>query len=517
MIEPLLAGLASRTIAEVGAGHGRLTARILRAATRADMTIHAIEPEPTAELLRLARTDPRVEVHATHGADALGRIGAVDLVLLDGDPNWSTTRAELDVVVARSREAGVPAPVIVVHNVHWPFGRRDGYHAADRPAASLRRPSAQAGLIPGRSRPADDGVRLVPFVALDEGGERNGVLTAVDDFLADDRGRWELVDLPGYGGTAVLADTARLQYDPQLRAVLATLRSPDAVRRAARRAEAGRIDAELRALATAADSASLDMLRASERRLERELATARAELAAARPSGAPGASPELLAAQLAALGDERDRLREEVRELLEHRAANLAGRRQLERLEAALAQHERSAAQIAAERDEQGRAAAELRVRLEHARGELDARSRALEEATGALTASRRSVEEQTRRIAELGDTERLLTGRLLHLEDNVAAAHAELAESRAATAELAQRVEHARRCERQAAELVRAARSTRRARFAGAVWRAFGRSERAAPARLERALALLDRDERGLAAGAEADPTPESDPLTAR
>ena len=42
--------------------------------------------------------------------------------------------------MARSREAGVPAPVIVVHNVHWPFGRRDGYHAADRPAASLRRP-----------------------------------------------------------------------------------------------------------------------------------------------------------------------------------------------------------------------------------------------------------------------------------------------------------------------------------------------------------------------------------------
>jgi len=139
VIEPLLAGLGSRTFAEVGAGHGRVTARILRAATRGDITIHAIEPYPTPELLRLAREDPRVEVHAARGADALGAIGAVDLVLLDGDPNWSTTHAELAVVAARSREAGRPTPVIVVHNVHWPFGRRDGYHAAHVPEAALRR------------------------------------------------------------------------------------------------------------------------------------------------------------------------------------------------------------------------------------------------------------------------------------------------------------------------------------------------------------------------------------------
>ena len=480
VIEPLLIGLGSRTIAEVGAGHGRVTARILRAATRGDITIHAIEPYPTPELLRLAREDPRVEVHAARGADALGAIGAVDLVLLDGDPNWSTTHAELAVVAARSREAGRPTPVIVVHNVHWPFGRRDGYHAAHVPEAALRRPSAEAGLLPGRARPADD------------------------DFVAGDRGEWELVELPGFGGTAVLADTARLAHDPRLRGVLAALRSPDAVRRAGRRAEAGRIEAELRTLATATESAALETLRASVRRLERELAAATAH------------GGEVLATRLATLGDERDRLRGEVRELLEHRASDIAGRRQIERLEAQIAQHERAAAQIAAERDEQGRAATELRVRLEHARTELDARGAALEEATGALAAARRSRDEQTRRIAELGETERLLTGRLVHLEDNVAAAHAELAESRAARSELAQQVAHARRCAQQAAEFVRAARSTRRARFGAALWHAVGRSEHAAPVRLDRALALLDRDERRLTAGAEAAPAPESDPLTA-
>ena len=323
VVEPLVVALASPTIAEVGAGHGRLTTRILRAATHGDLTIHAIDPSPAPALLELARTDPRVAVHATAGVEALGRIGAVDLVVLDGDPNWATTVAEIEVVVARSREAGVAAPVIVVHNVHWPFGRRDGYHAAAVPVAPLRRPAVAAGLTPGRSRPGDHGLRPVPFVALDEGGARNGVMTAVEDFVAGDRARWDLVELPGFGGTAVLADQARVAHDPRLRGVLAALRAPDAVRRAGRRAEAGRIEAELRALALATDGeAALDALRARTDALERELtaATSRAERAERTPPTPAGANPgELEGGSRRSPGARR--LRREVRELIGPRLA----------------------------------------------------------------------------------------------------------------------------------------------------------------------------------------------------
>ena len=440
--------------------------------------------------------------------------------MLDGDPNWATTVAEIEVVVARSREAGVAAPVIVVHNVHWPFGRRDGYHAAAVPVAPLRRPAAAAGLTPGRSRPGNQGLRLVPFVALDEGGARNGVMTAVEDFVAGDRAQWDLVELPGFGGTAVLADQARVAHDPRLRGVLAALRAPDAVRRAGRRAEAGRIEAELRALALATDGeAALDALRARTDALERELtaATSRAERAERTPPTPAGADPAELEERITALLEEREGLHREVRELIEHRASHAAARWRIDLLEADLVKREQASAQLAAERDEQARASTEAQVRLEHAQSELETLRHALADATAALAESRARGEERALRITELADTERLLSGRVLHLEDSVGAAHAELADARAGAAELLQRVEHARRCDRQAAELLRATLSTRRARFAAAMRRAFGRPERGLSARLEAALALLDRDELTPDARSRPDRDPDSSRLTAR
>ena len=345
-------------------------------------------------------TDPRVELHAADGVDALGRIGAVDLVLLDGDPNWSTTHAELDVVVARSREAGVPAPVIVVHNVHWPFGRRDGYHAADRPAAPLRRPSARgrADARPVAARRRRRAARAVRGARRGRRAQRRA-----------DRGRGLPRRRSRPMGARRPAGLRRHRGAGRHGAPARTTRScAPCSRRCARPTRCGVPGGARRPAASTPScgrSRRRPTARAStccappQRRLERELATARAELAAARPSGAPGASPELLAAQLAALGDERDRLREEVRELLEHRAANLAGRRQLERLEAALAQHERSAAQVAAERDEQGargrRAARAPGARPGRARARAAGRSRrrpARSPRAGAASTSRRAA-----------------------------------------------------------------------------------------------------------------------------
>jgi len=516
VIEPVVAGLDPRTIVEVGAGHGRLTARVLAAST-ADVTIHAIDPCPAAGLLRLAESDSRVHLHAARAIEVLGRIGAADLVLLDGDPNWATVQAELKLVVARSREAGVPAPVIVVHNVHWPFGRRDGYHEQHAPGPDLRRPATEAGLEPGRSRPSEAGLPLAPFVALEEGGAHNGVLTAIDDFVIEDRGEWEFIDLPGFGGTAVLADRAQLATDVRLRAVLTALGSTAALRRAGRRAEAGRLEAEVR---VGGLGDTLDELRATASRLERELASAaaRAQQATTELAAYAGPGREALEAQLLAVRDERDRLHAEVRELFGYRTSHAEARRQIERLEAGLSQRERSLADAAAERDEGARLAIEARVRLEHAQSQLDAERGARDEAAAALAESRRSEDEQMRRIGELVETERLLSGRVLHLEDSVGAAHAELAEARARAAELYQRVEHARHCDRQVAELIRQSRSTRSARLGAAARRAFGRAGRGCDEQLARALALLERDGRMLAPGTRAsrDVDSEADPLIA-
>ena len=186
VVAPIVEALTPRTIAEVGAGSGRLTRRMLAARGAANATIHAIDPCPAFDPDELAPGDARLVLHTDHSLAALPRIGPVDVALLDGDPNWYTVHAELELLAASARDADRPPPVVVVHNVHWPFGRRDGYHdPATIPEEALH-PHAAAGLLPTRSEPGPDGLVLVPFVATQEHGKRNGVLTAVEDFAAAD-------------------------------------------------------------------------------------------------------------------------------------------------------------------------------------------------------------------------------------------------------------------------------------------------------------------------------------------
>lgn len=486
VIEPLLEALAPRMIVEVGAGHGRLTARLLQVMRSEEAVVHAIDPRPQPGLLRLARTDARVRLHELPGVEALASLGAADLVLLGGDPNWSTVRAEIESVIERSRDADVAPPVIVVHNVHWPFGRRDGYHVA--PDAPAHHPVVDSGLAPGRSQPTDGGLRLTPFVAVGEGGERNGVLTAIDDFIADDPADWELIEIPGYGGTAVLASAARAGRDARLSGVLATLRSSDAMRRAGRRAEAGRIEAEIRAIAAQAGGAEHDELRDTAARLEAQLAAA-AESSATELAAAAASSAELRA--------ERDRLRGEALELRRHRAGGEAAQARVERLQADLAEHDRLRAEAAAEHNEQTRAAIDACVRLEYAESDLQSSRAAVDKANAALADQRRAADDLTRRVGELTESERLASGRVLHLQDSLGAAQAELQDAQAQLAELRQSLQHARASDRQAAELVRAARSTRRLRLVFAVRRLLGLQAGGTAARLDHALAVLERDER--------------------
>ena len=54
-------------------------------------------------------------------------------------------------LAATAREAGAPLPVCFLHDVGWPYGRRDLYYAPERIPEEFRQPWAQKGL---RLRPA---------------------------------------------------------------------------------------------------------------------------------------------------------------------------------------------------------------------------------------------------------------------------------------------------------------------------------------------------------------------------
>src|SRR5690606_11462153 len=114
---------------------------------------------------------------------------------------------ELSLLARTAREAGRPLPVLIMHDVCWPYGRRDLYYAPERIPDEFRQPHDQRGVVRGkRELVSRGGVNPTMHNAVSEGGPRNGVMTALDDFLSEYGQPVRRVLLPIYFGLAIVAD-----------------------------------------------------------------------------------------------------------------------------------------------------------------------------------------------------------------------------------------------------------------------------------------------------------------------
>jgi hypothetical protein len=100
-----------------------------------------------------------------------------------------------------------------MHDVGWPAGRRDMYYAPEQiPAEHLHSHSYEAGAELGRAELVERrGFRGMGHFALAQlsGGPRNGVMTAIDDFLAEalrDGKEYGFAEIPAVFGLGALFD-----------------------------------------------------------------------------------------------------------------------------------------------------------------------------------------------------------------------------------------------------------------------------------------------------------------------
>ena len=178
----VLDAAGARSVAEIGAENGLFTEELLAWADHGDRTITAIDPAPRQRLRDLAGTRPELELIVATSHDALPGVELPDAVIIDGDHNYFTVSGELRLIAERAPDAKLP--LLLVHDIGWPLGRRDSYHDPARVPDEHRQPLARdAFLAPGNPGVARDGL-YYEYTAAEEGGPRNGVLTAVEDFLA---------------------------------------------------------------------------------------------------------------------------------------------------------------------------------------------------------------------------------------------------------------------------------------------------------------------------------------------
>jgi hypothetical protein len=193
------AGVSS--VIEVGAERGRLTQELLRWAAPSGARVTAIEPAPISDLLELVEEHPDLEIVQETSLDALEHLPIADAVVLDGDHNYYTLSNELRLIAERAPEGRMP--LLVFHDVCWPLARRDQYAAPDRIPEEHRHPYGEdIKLVPGNPGTAERGL---PFEwgALEEGGPRNGVMTAIEDFMSGHDGL-RLAVIPIFFGCGLL-------------------------------------------------------------------------------------------------------------------------------------------------------------------------------------------------------------------------------------------------------------------------------------------------------------------------
>ena len=221
VVAPLVKATGAQRVVEVGALRGETTAKMFDQLGPTS-ELHVIDPLPQFDPEEHERQFPgRYVFHRALSHEVLPDLPPVDVALIDGDHNWYTVYHELKMLDATARRAKRHLPLLVLHDVGWPYGHRDLYYEPSQIPEEFRQPHARAGLAPGYHHVLPEGGFNADLDnAIDGGGPRNGVMRALEDFLEEYDRPYRLAVLPFYYGLAIVVDEARLAEQPQIARIL---------------------------------------------------------------------------------------------------------------------------------------------------------------------------------------------------------------------------------------------------------------------------------------------------------
>ncbi|MET0306461.1 MAG: class I SAM-dependent methyltransferase [Solirubrobacterales bacterium] len=229
VVRPFLVALRACAVIEIGADTGKMTKPLLEFATATNAVVDVIDPTPKFDVAEFEEQfGDAMRFHRARSHDVLEAITPADVVLIDGDHNWYTVHGELQRLESVARNAKREFPLVMLHDIEWPYGRRDLYYDPESIPEAWRQPWANGGVVWGEAVLSQTlGMNRHCAHALEEGTPRNGVLTAVEDFLTETSMQLEFQIVPGHYGLGILIPAAVLDAQPAVRAQWERLASPE--------------------------------------------------------------------------------------------------------------------------------------------------------------------------------------------------------------------------------------------------------------------------------------------------
>ncbi len=201
ILKPFITECGYQHVCEIGASEGQGTHKLLEIDS---IDIAVVDPCLDTDLSQKFRDNKRISLCQGLSLDVLGRISnQFDCFLIDGDHNWYTVYNELRLIDERGliTEGGT----IFFHDVCWPYGRRDMYYQPEQIPKEFVHPYEKQGIVYGQSELSSRSkVNAEYYNAVYEGGPRNGVLTAIEDFLKESVGQYRFFCLKKEFGLGVL-------------------------------------------------------------------------------------------------------------------------------------------------------------------------------------------------------------------------------------------------------------------------------------------------------------------------
>lgn len=190
-------------IVEIGADRGFVTERLGAICSTVDRAFYSIDPSPASHVGEIGGVH---HMRMTSKEFFKNNPVAGGIWIVDGDHNYETVMMELNNIssLCKGRDT-----VVFLHDLGWPWGRRDlWYNPAERGSGSI--------LVDGKRSISLDHPKTVSYglgielgavsaVAEVEGGPKNGVLTALEDFLKSPEGDgWQFTWTPIFYGVGML-------------------------------------------------------------------------------------------------------------------------------------------------------------------------------------------------------------------------------------------------------------------------------------------------------------------------
>ena len=203
-MRPIFEGIGAKNIVEVGSEDGINTKNILEYCLKNDAHLDAIDPFPNFDVDEFKQKyGHRFDFYKDLSLNRLPLLNDFDGILLDGDHNWFTVYNELKIIEEKFEDNDFP--LIFLHDVGWPYARRDLYYNPDNIPPLYRQPYKKLGMLPEETSLQEaGGINNTLYNSIYENTPKNGVLTAVEDFIKESSHEFIFKNIHAFFGLGIL-------------------------------------------------------------------------------------------------------------------------------------------------------------------------------------------------------------------------------------------------------------------------------------------------------------------------